>query len=147
MAIFRRNTSELPESQVEYSDASGARQWIALAFYILLALAVAVLVVLAGRWVYHKVHNSSGPNPAPVAPQGVTQAPLASPNTTKKALPPSSTNKTPSPTPTPPAPNRSTTTPGALPNNGPGDVVALFAAVSLAAAGLHYIVAIRRVQN
>jgi hypothetical protein len=148
MAIFRREeTSELPESQVEFKDTSGARQWIALALYIVMALVVAILVVLAGRWVYHKLHNDSGPNPAPVAPQATRPTQLASPNTTQKSpTGTSGTNSSPTPAPTPPSSKRPTSTanPGALPNNGPGDVVALFVGVSLVAAGLHYAVALKR---
>jgi cytoskeletal protein RodZ len=145
MAILNRNTSELPESQVEYRDTNGARQWIALVLYILMALIVAVLVVLAGRWVYHKVHNSSETK-SPSTTQEASPAQLASPNSSSSSTsptptsPPSST-ATPSPAPTP-APNPST-----LPNNGPGQVVALFAGTSLIAAGLHYFVGQRRLSN
>lgn len=161
MALLRRSTaSELPESQVEYGEESAAKRWITLLIYIVCALAVAVLVVLAGRWVYHKVHNTSGPNPAPVAPQGTNQG-LSAPNNAKKSqsgsssgnsTPNNSNNKNsgsnsnsssntnnPGGKTTQPSPS-----PSNLPNNGPGDVVALFVGSSLIAGGLHYMVSQRR---
>jgi cytoskeletal protein RodZ len=139
MAIFRRTeTSELPGSQVDYNDSSGARQWIMLALYILMALVVAILVVMAARWIYHKVHDTNGPNPTPVAPQVVAPVPEAPPK------------KSPSPAPVTPRSSSShstTANPSTIPNNGPGDVVALFAGVSLAAAGLHYAFVLKRAQS
>jgi cytoskeletal protein RodZ len=142
MAIFRRTeTSELPGSQVEYNNSSGARQWIMLALYILMALAVAILVVMAARWVYHKVHDTNGPNPAPVAPQVVAPAPVAPPKPAKKSPSPSSA------TPPSSSSHSTITNPSTIPNNGPGDVVALFVGVSLAAAGLHYAFALKRAQD
>jgi hypothetical protein len=139
MAIFRRTeTSELPGSQVDYNDSSGPRQWIMLALYILMALVVAILVVMEARWVYHKVHNNNGPNPTPVAPQVVAPAPEAppkkSPNPVPVAPPSSSSHST-------------TANPNTIPNNGPGDVAALFVGISLASAGLHYAFALKRAQS
>jgi hypothetical protein len=146
MAIFRRTTaSELPESQIEYNDTSGARRWIALALYILMALVVAILVVMAGRWVYHKLHNTSETRPVPVAPEGVSSTPAVSPpNASKVPSGSSNTKKVPNPPNPSPTPSRTAPSPQALPSNGPGDVLALFVGVSLAAAGLHYAVAIKR---
>jgi cytoskeletal protein RodZ len=159
MALLRRSAaSELPESQVEFREESPAKRWLTLLVYLVLALAVAVLVVLAGRWVYHKVHNTSGPNPTAVTPQG-SQNTLSSPNSSKNPAPaPSSSNAgnsspvrpgsnptTPNPT-SPPANGKSTPapSPNSLPNNGPGDVAALFIGSSLAGATLHYLVILRK---
>lgn len=166
MALLRRSTaSELPESQVEYGEESAAKRWITLLIYIVCALAVAVLVVLAGRWVYHKVHNTSGPNPAPVAPQGTNQG-LSAPNSSNKSQSSSGNSSSGSS-----ASNNSNSessgsssasgssnannnsagkaaqpspSPSNLPNNGPGDVAALFVGSSLIAGGLHYMVSQRR---
>ena len=157
MALLRQSTtSELPDSQVEYNEESTAKRWVTLLIYIVLALAVAVLVVLAGRWVYHKVHNTSGSNPVPVAPQGTSQG-VISPNDTNKSQSGSSsgssgsggsksnnsnsTNNTNNSGGTTARPSPS---PDNLPNNGPGDVAALFVGSSLVASGLHYIVSQRR---
>lgn len=117
------------------------RQWPALIIYSVLAIAVAILVVFGGRWVYHKVHNSNKPTPAPAgnnspaAPsdnQPTNQNTQNTPNNpnSNASSQPSSTSQ--------PAQNT------ALPNTGPGDVVAIFAAVTIAAAGLHYIYVLRK---
>lgn len=37
--------------------------------------------------------------------------------------------------------------PGSLSNTGPGDVIGLFAATSVAAAGLHYVITLRRLKS
>lgn len=146
MALLRRNQpSELPESQVEYRESSNAKRWLTLLIYIVVALAVAVLVVLAGRWLYHQVHDTSSPNPAPVAPKSTDQGKKAAPNSSSGSKPGSNqsggskSGGTSSNNGNKPAPS-----PGALPNNGPGDVIALFIGSSLAAAGLHYAIALRR---
>jgi cytoskeletal protein RodZ len=172
MAVFNNTSSELPESQIEYHDGDGGRRIVTLIIYIVLALAVATLVVFAGRWVYHKVSNNSGPTPTTIAPQGTKQGSIStntspaspSPNSSNPQTPapsPSQTGKSPTtysnPSPTPP-PNSSgsqsngksnpapapTPTPTSLPNNGPGEVVALFAGTSLVAGTMHFIAASRK---
>ncbi len=106
------------------------RRWLMLLVYFLVALAVAVLVVLGGRWAYRSLTHKN--KPAPVQPAG-DQTPQ----------PPAST-PTPSPaTPQPSTPQGSDQA-AQLPNNGPGDVIALFIGVSIIVAGLHYIVSLRR---
>jgi hypothetical protein len=158
MAFLRRSAaSELPESQVEFREESPAKRWLTLLVYLVLALAVATLVVLAGRWVYHKVHNTSGPNPVAVKPQG-SQNTLSSPNASKTPAPAPSSSSTgnsapvrpgsgPNPTP-PPASGKSAPapapSPGALPNNGPGDIMTLFVVSSFVAGGLHYMINSRK---
>lgn len=111
------------------------RSWPMILFYIALALLVALIVVLAGRFIYHKVHKNQS--------KSTTTTSSVSGSGTASG---SSTSQTSAPATTTPAPT-TTTTPantGQLPNNGPGDVVALFVGVTLAAAGLHYIYQLRR---
>jgi len=147
------NTSELPDSQIEYRDPDGGRRWVSLIIYIVLALVVATLVVLAGRWLYHQVSNNSGPAPTTIAPQG-TKSGNKAPATKTPAPAPSSSNpggsaSTPAPSPTSsnstsngkttPAPQPTT-----LPNNGPGEDIALFVGVTFVAATLHFLAAMRR---
>ena len=129
MALFKRQSSNPSEvSQVEYNQPSGRRLPM-----LFIALAVALLVALAlfygARWVYRSIFDSDEPEPVSVQTTG------------DSTLSPQE-NATPQPSPTPtttPTPN-----PNALPNNGPGDVAAIFAGTSLAAAGLHYIISLRR---
>jgi hypothetical protein len=102
MAIFsRRSSTELPsESQVEYSNRSG-RRWPVLVAYIVAALLVATAVVFAGRWIYDTTSNNSdntsvstkqgikSTNPSPQAP-AQTAAPNSSSGKAGTTPPPSS---------------------------------------------------------
>jgi cytoskeletal protein RodZ len=162
MAVFNNSSSEIPESQIEYNDNNGARRWVVLLVYIVLALVVATLVVLAGRWVYHKVSNNSGPAPTTIAPQGTNQGVTTSPNPAT----PSPTNKSPNPSPPPssgsktttpnpssgnkatsPAPSTPPTTPNSLPNNGPGEMIAAFLGATLLGYGFDALMTKRRQQK
>jgi cytoskeletal protein RodZ len=162
VAVFNNTTSELPESQIEYNDNSGGRRIITLLIYIVLALAVAALVVFAGRWVYHKVSNNSNPAPTTISTPNpsqntATSPPTASPTPTPSPAP---TSKAPATTPaTPPSSSSSSTnkksptattptpTPTTLPNNGPGEMIALFIGTSFAAAFLHFTVKLRKISK
>jgi cytoskeletal protein RodZ len=159
---FSNSSSELPESQIEYHDNSGARRWVVLLIYVVLALVVATLVVFAGRWVYHKVSNNSSPAPTTLSPQKTSQGtqtsptpssntPSPAPNSTKPGTPAQNQsgnsssgtssvagNKTPGNT-AKPAPQPTT-----LPNNGPGQAIALFVVTTFVAATLHFTAALRR---
>jgi hypothetical protein len=162
------NTSELPDSQIEYRDNDGGRRLVTLIIYIVLALVVATLVVFAGRWVYHKVSNNSGPAPTTVSPQSINQGNKtttpspASKTPSMASTPPPSSYTTPPPSPTPnkstsPSPSSSSTkktagttapsttpTPTSLPNNGPGEIIAIFIGTSFMAALLHFTTALFR---
>jgi cytoskeletal protein RodZ len=161
VAVFNNSSSELPESQIEYRDESSGRRIVSLIVYIVLALVVATMVVLAGRWVYHRFSNNSGPAPTTIAPEGTKQGVTTpTPNPTS----PSPSTKTPAtgtaPTPTSPSPTyggngkttpapsnnpTSTPTPTALPNNGPGDAIALFLGVSFVSAFAHFTYKLRKI--
>lgn len=58
--------------------------------------------------------------------------------------PTSQTSTTPNKTTTPPKKTTNSTSPSNLPNNGPGDTAAIFAGVSLLAAGVHLAAQARR---
>jgi hypothetical protein len=96
---------------------------------------IAFLIVLLARWIYHKSHHAVQPAPA------VTKKLPASSNSSNKtpARPQTST-----PAPSSPSPSNSAPPNSNLPNSGPGQTAAIFASTSLAAAGIHYIVASRR---
>ena len=168
MALFKRDepTNVIPPagSQVEVKHTNRPG-WL-----ILLAAAVVILIistglVFAGRWIYRSVHHKSStsvsqptggskkpssqsaPSPqsstSPTSPSKPSPQPSggsASKPTPQPALPSSgSSNK-----PTSPSPTASTQT---LPQNGPGDMAALFIGTSLAAAGLHYLIRMRRQES
>lgn len=148
MAIWnRRNDSELPTSQVEYQETT-ERRWPTLIGYMLLALLVASFVVLGGKWVYNRFAGSADETPKPVKidteskkagtenEDKKTATNENANNSSESGQNGSAENKNESTNPSP--------TPSSLPNNGPGEVIALFVGSSLAAAGLHYIVSLRR---
>ncbi len=125
---------EAPPPLVTPPDETEERHWRSLAIYAILALLVAIGVVFGGRWIYHQF-NKPATKPAPTRP---TSPPSTAPSTPTK----------PSPTPSP-IPSTSQGQPaagqgGQIANTGPGDVVAIFIAASLAAAALHYIITLRR---
>lgn len=103
------------------------------------AIILVVLLVLFARWIYHKVHSdqtsTTGTSQSPLstgsnqAQPGVNQQPArpSNPGTSNGTSPQS-------------APNQNKT----ITNTGPGNVVAVFAGSTLAAAGLHYIISLRR---
>lgn len=137
----RYHTAVLPPAKTEHGQSI-----VRILAAILGGLILVVLIVLLARWIYHKAKPASVTVPSP----GITQRAPAAPqtNSTDSAQPSTSnsgaaaTASPGNPTATPPATN--STNNSNLPNSGPGDVAEIFAAVSLAAGGLHYIASLRR---
>jgi hypothetical protein len=127
----RYSTATLPSQKTEHGQ--GIVRIIAA---ILAGIILIVLIVLLARWIYHSAHHAVTPAP----PSTSLKTPAVSPdNNTSGAQPSSGTPPTASP-------NNPTSAPAApqITNTGPGDVVAIFAGAALAAAGLHYIISVRR---
>ena len=126
---------ELPAKRSEHGQA-----WIRIAAATVVAVILVILIVLLARFIYHKAHNHAGPAPA------VTQNTPAISNNNPKTSP------APAASPTPSSSNSNGANTGQnagsnsskISNTGPGNVVAIFAGASLAAAGLHYLVSVRR---
>lgn len=116
-----------PIPEHEFHEQDG-RHWPVTLMYIVLAFLVACLVVFAGRWIYRKTTHQTT----------TSGAPSTSDNNKPPSTPQSGTTGSPTS-----GTGQSQTT-SQLPNNGPGDVAAIFVGVSLATAGIHYIVSIRR---
>lgn len=122
-------------SQIEFNN-NPDRRWPMLFAALAVALVIALGLFYGGRWAYRSIFGDD----EPTVP--VVQAPKKDTTTTQ----PGATPQPPSPqtggTPTA-SPN---TGPSAteIPNSGPGEVVSLFIASSIAAAGLHYIFTLRR---
>jgi uncharacterized membrane protein YraQ (UPF0718 family) len=105
-------------------------RWLVLVLYALAAFVVAVLLVFGARWIYRSIHS---PTPQQTVQQPATTNKKPQPAASKSS---SKANQNQS--------NSSSASNQALPNNGPGDVVALFVGTSAIAAGLHYLFQIRR---
>lgn len=109
------------------------RRWLMLIVYFLMALAVAILVVFGGRWAYRAItHKNKPATTNQPAGNNVPQEPTTTPTTPI----------TPTPTAQP-----GTTTPSQtaqLPNNGPGNIAAIFIGTALAVSALHYLYSLRR---
>lgn|SRR3989338_1682345 len=109
------------------------RRWLMLIVYFLMALAVAILVVFGGRWAYRAItHNDKPATTNQPAGNNVPQQPSPTPST--PATP------TPQPTTTP----SQTTQTTQLPNNGPGDIAAIFIGTTVIVGGLHFIYNLRK---
>lgn len=125
----------IPTREVRQFNSPGLLRGIILAIIAVIAV---VLLILLARWIYHSVHNTSDTTPA--SGNLTVQSPGASRQT---ANPQSSSSSNSSSSPSS-AGQSSASAKSSLPNNGPGDVAAVFAGASLAAAGLHYIISLRK---
>lgn len=124
-----------PALQHEFHEHEG-RHWPVIVMYTGLAFLVALLVVFAGRWVYRKTTHQPAKTTKPEAAES-SKLPVATPSGSQQ---PSSGGTTSSP-----APGASQSQkPSQLPNNGPGDVVAIFVGAALVAGGLHFLYTLRR---
>jgi len=128
----RYHTETLPSEKTEHGQ--GIVRIIAA---ILAGIILIVLIVLLARWIYHSAHHTEVTPP----PSTSLKTPAASSNNKTGGARPSGGN-----TPAPAANTPSTPSAGSsqITNTGPGDVAAIFAGTVLAAAGLHYIISIRR---
>jgi len=134
----RYHTASLPAEKSEHGQSI-----VRILASILVGLILVVLIVLFARWIYHKAHHASETTPPSTTSQ---QTPAASSNNNTNPARPSSSGSS-------AASNSSSSTGNStssssanqqITNTGPGDVAAIFAGVTFAAAGLHYIVSIRR---
>jgi hypothetical protein len=123
-------TATLPIEKTEHGQA-----WLRLVATVLGAIILIAIIVLLARWIYHASHHKA------VGTTSTSQTPKASTNLKVSGQAAGSTdnNTASSSTNTNPAtPNPQIT------NTGPGNVAAIFVGSSLAAAGLHYIISLRR---
>ena len=106
-----------------------------LAAWIVSLAILVVLIVLGARWIYHATHhhaapaasNSSSSKNQASSQQGKTNGNQPASGSSNRPSSPSSSS-----------PNQQ------LSNTGPGNTVAIFIAVSLVAAGLHYVISLCR---
>ena len=122
-----------PASQYEFHEHED-RRWPVVLMYIILAFLVAAAIVFAGRWVYDKLTGSKA-QPTPTTTeqtqgQGTAPSPPAS---SSPSSPEAGANQ-----------NVPVATSGQLPNNGPGDVIAIFVGTAAIVGGLHFIYSLRK---
>lgn len=136
-------TEPVPQDQVEAHQADEDGQSLLQTIVMVIgAIILVILLVLFARWLYHEVHHSDQSNTG-----GTVQLPQESTNPNTQTQP----------SPNQPSNNSggssssggqasSTSQNGGKPlaNTGPGNVAAVFAGSTLAAAGLHYIISLRR---
>jgi cytoskeletal protein RodZ len=132
-----------PKSKSLQTQSQDGQSLIQLFVMILGAIVLVILLVLFARWIYHKVHHNSEPtsvttsqqakeNESSNSQQGANSQSSNSSNSSGSNNSGSSSS------------NSSGSSNNSLPNNGPGNVIAIFAGSTLAAAGLHYIISVRR---
>jgi cytoskeletal protein RodZ len=130
-------TEPVPQEKVvlphQKEDGQSLVQTIVM---IIGAIILIILLVLFARWVYHKVNSDQSDT------AGTSQLPpeSSSPSSQSGVSTQPSTSSTPSAGSTAPTTNQN----GQIANTGPGNVVAIFAGSTLAAAGLHYIISLRK---
>jgi hypothetical protein len=140
----------MPIIEGQPSRQRGEARWLHVLLYVITSLIFAFFLVLGGRWLYHKTHHSSPKNPAPSsnkvpsAPQTTkkpsTQKQQAN-NSTKSN---SSIGNQPSNSGSQQSQNAPQQTTNSLPNNGPGNIVAVFLTVTAGVAALHYVYSSRK---
>lgn len=137
---------EVSEDDIVTSDSvyieHHERRWLKLFVYILMALAFAVLVVFAGRWIYHKVTHKKPQTTVQPAGNNTPQPPANTNNQTANNSSGSTGSNNGSSSSN--SGSTSQSTPSELPNNGPGDVVALFLGTAAIVGGLHFVIDLRR---
>jgi cytoskeletal protein RodZ len=136
----RYHTASLPVEKTEHGQT-----WLRTLAVILVGLVLVVLIVLLARWIYHRSHHAVAPQPSTTSLQSpanssAKKASGAQPSNNAGSAAPSSGSSSATTTPQP----TTTGTNSQITNTGPGDVAAIFVATSLAAAGLHYILSLRR---
>lgn len=139
----------LPEPEPRYHTATmtvekteHGQSIVRILASILVGLILIVLIVLLARWIYHKAHHASETTP----PSTTLKVPASSSNNnSNSARPGSGSPPTASPNNSSNPPSSSSPTSNQqITNTGPGDVAAIFVGTTLAAAGLHYVLNVRK---
>lgn len=140
MDLFDFEKQEPAENSVQAQASEEGQSVLQLIIMVAVGIILVVLLVLFARWVYHKAHHvtqttntSSNQAVRSFDNPGSSQPANNSQPSTNSGSSSSGSNS-----------SAATTQNGPLPNSGPGNVAAIFAGSALAAAGLHYIISLRR---
>ena len=137
-----------PPPIVTQTRVRSGRPWLALLLYLLIALVVAIIIVLGGRWLYHTLRSepakqTTTSNTDKTAEQKAqTQGEKTESSSSNKSS--NSSSSAQSSNSESQTDNSSSESSGELANTGPGQVAALFVTVTLAVSGLHFIYSLRR---
>jgi uncharacterized membrane protein YgcG len=144
----RYHTAELPVEKTEHGQS-----WPRILAGVLLAIVLIILVVLLARWIYHRSHHAVQTPPAASQSQklnasGSSESGVQSDNsgTSSGSSSGSSSNSGSSSSSSSGGGSSSSSNPNSskISNTGPGNVAAVFVGTTLAAAGLHYLISVRR---
>lgn len=157
----RQDVSAVPAEIQEYYQTERRERtgiaWLLALGTLIITIGLATLLFFGGRWAYRAIVDNSQETAqtdqgqeAPKAPEGSapekaeTSTGTSSTNTSTPSTPAPSTTSTPSS-----GTQGAATTPaaGELPNTGAGDVIALFAATTVAASAAHYAISTRRTES
>jgi|SRR5581483_4241603 len=118
-----------PPIRHEFMRREG-RRWPVIILILLAALLISVGVVFLGRWIYRSAHDHNS------KPTTAVQQKQAASNTrpTESGAGKSSA----------PSQKKTQSTSNTLPNNGPGNLAAIFTAATVLSAGTHYIIRSRQ---
>ena len=136
--------AETEPPKAERNTEPGGPNWPLWALVLLIAAGLIVGLVFLARWIYHLAHNTSATkNPTTTQTQNKTGKGGLSVNSGGSnnggGINVSGGNNSKN------SGNKSTAGTGTtLPNNGPGNVIGMFAAASFAAGSLHYIISLRK---
>ena len=123
--MAERKTIQPPTIKNELRAREG-RRWVIIIMYLLAALIISAAVVFLGRWIYRSTtheNTKKGTSVTQVQQQTPKQPVVTGTGKTNDQSAPSGT-----------------ATPNSLPNNGPGNLVAVFVVSAVAAGSLHYVV-------
>jgi cytoskeletal protein RodZ len=141
-----------PKTVVLPTENEHGQSWPQIIAAIVVAIVLIVLLVLLARWVYHRVHSNSPtvPNTSSANSQKLSSnnspAPGASPANPNSRSSAGSSSSNPGSPPSSSSSNNQNSPPAnqKITNTGPGNVIAIFVGASLASAGLHFIINLRR---
>lgn len=130
-----------PKDEWDEFEVRVPRRLPLLLLYIFLAILVAILVVFGGRAIYRHYHNKSSTNVKTV-PANTKELPKEpgsnkSNGTSGSTATNNSSNKN----------NINKSNNAALPNSGPGNIMAIFVGSTAIAGGVHYVVQKQRTKS
>lgn len=128
----RARPPQTPPPIITQTQRREGRQWLMLLAYLLIALVVAGLVVLGGRWAYNAIRGDEPTQE--VTTTGRSSQPPAAP------APATTPQPAPAPQPAPTPPNQR----DQISNTGPSETIAIFVSVSVLAGVTHYLITQRR---